>query len=298
MGNILYGIKRFFKNKNTVTILALLASLFILYWAYNYRIDFTTRPISVPYATRQIGPKSEITSDMVSTKKVPGGVVSNEVLTTTRQIVGRYVSNNAVVPMNSVFYSSVVKTWDDLPRSSYGDIPDGNTIVALPVTLDTTYGNSIFPGNYIDLYFYTTDSTSGKLMVGKFIESINVLSVTNSNGNNIFESIGNLDTPAYLIFSVPEDIHLLLRKATYFGNIFPVPRNAKYSSDPKPTSIASTYIQQYILSKTIMVEDRDRINGTQISGANIIGRDVAPATQTTATPAVPTPTTTENATAQ
>ena len=89
-----------------------------------------------------------------------------------------------------------------------------------------------------------------------------------------------MDTPAYLIFSVPEDIHLLLRKAANFGNIIPVPRNAKYSNDPKPTSIASTYIQQYILSRTIMVEDRDR--GSQVvSGADIIGRDVAPATTTT-----------------
>lgn len=283
MGNILYGIKRFFKNKNTVTIIALLASLFILYWAYNYRIEVATRPVSVPYATRQIGPKTEITTDMVSTKKVPGGVVSNEVLTTTRQIVGRYVSNKAVIPMNSVFYSSTVKSWEELPRSNYGNIPTGNTIVALPVSLDTTYGNSIFPGNYIDLYFYTTDSSSGKLMLGKFIESINVLAVTNAGGNNIFESIGNLDTPAYLIFSVPEDIHLLLRKATNFGSIFPVPRNAKYSTDPKPTSIASTYIQQYILSKTIMVEDRDRSSLNQISGADIIGRDVAPATTTPTT---------------
>lgn len=280
MGNILYGIKRFFKNKNTVTILALLASLFILYWAYNYRIDVATRPVSVPYATRQIGPKTEITTDMVSTKKVPGGVVSKEVLTTSRQIIGKYVSNKAVIPMNSVFYNSMVLSWDELPHSNYGKIPDGNTIVALPVSLDTTYGNSIYPGNYIDLYFYTRDAASGKLMLGKFIESINVLAVTNAAGSNIFESTGNLDTPAFLIFSVPEDIHLLLRKAINFGSIFPVPRNAKYSTDPKPTSVASTHIQQYILSKTIMVEERDRANLNQISGADIISKDVAPTTQT------------------
>ena len=50
MESIIVGIKRFFMNKNTVTIIGIIACLGILYWAYNYRIKKTTDPISIPYA--------------------------------------------------------------------------------------------------------------------------------------------------------------------------------------------------------------------------------------------------------
>ena len=76
MGNILVGIKKFFKNKNTVTIIAILVSLGILYWAYSYRIKKATEPQNVPYATKEIGPRTLITNEMVGIKKVPGGAVT------------------------------------------------------------------------------------------------------------------------------------------------------------------------------------------------------------------------------
>ena len=253
MNSVLIGIKRFFKNKNTVTIIAIVLSLGILYWAYNYRIEKATEPVSVPYATRELAPRTLITNDMVSTKKVPGGIVGGNVLTSINDIVGKYVSNASVIPNGSVFYTDTVVSWEEMPSSLFEDIPDGNTVVALPVSLESTYGNSIFPGNYIDLYF-STFKNDGLLMLGKFIESIKVLAVTDASGNNIFETNGELMSPSYLIFSVPEDMHLLLRKASYLsGTIFPVPRNAEYSKNPKATRVSSSYIESYILDQTIDV---------------------------------------------
>ena len=91
MGNLLIGFKRFLKNKNTVTIIAILASLGILYFAYYRRIKKATDPVSVPYATKEIAPRSLITSDMVAIKKIPGGVVKNGAITNKDLIVGKYV---------------------------------------------------------------------------------------------------------------------------------------------------------------------------------------------------------------
>lgn len=271
MGNILLGIKRFFKNKNTITIIAVLCSLIILYWAYNYRIESATKPVAIPYAVREIAPGEEITSDMISTKKVPGGIVGDTVLRQSSQIVGKYVVNTATIPMGSVFYSDVVKDWDDLPKNTYSNIPDGNTIISISVTLDSTYGNSIYPGNYIDLYVQTTKD--GKKVICKLIESIKVLAVLDSKGNNVFETNGDLENPSYLVFHVPESYHLLIRKITAVGGIemFPVPRNAKYSKDPKETSIVSTkFIEDFITDKTVDVNDRDReLNKKEeVSGGN------------------------------
>lgn len=267
MNSVLIGVKRFFKNKNTVTIFAVILCLVIIYWAYWWRINKATEPRMVPYATRTLEPRTLITADMVGTRKVPGKTITANVITESSLIIGKYVSNDAEIPADSMFYNDTLKTWDELPSSLYEDIPDGNTIVALPVTIETTYGNSIFTGNYIDLYFSGYDD-DGKLLIGKFIESIKVLAVTDSNYNNIFEKSTNVEKPKYLIFSVPEDMHLLLRKALYTnGTLIPVPRNADYSNNPKETRISSTYLKELILSRTVNVAEED-LNNIKVDNNN------------------------------
>ncbi len=261
MNSVMIGVKRFFKNKNTVTIFAVIICLVIIYWAYWWRIEKATEPRMVPYATKTLSPRTLVTSEMVGTRKVPGKVITANVITESSLIIGKYVSNKVEIPADSLFYNNTLVTWDELPSSLYEDIPDGHTIVALPVTVETTYGNSIFTGNYIDLYYSGYDDSDGKLLLGKFIESIKVLAVTDSSYNNIFEKSTNVEKPKYLIFSIPEDMHLLLRKALYTsGTIFPVPRNADYSNNPSETRISSTYLKDMILAKTINVAEKDLSN--------------------------------------
>ncbi len=266
MRSVLIGVKRFLTNKNTITIIAIIGSLLLLYWAYNKRIEDATSPKSVVVAISELGPRTLITNDLITVKKIPGSVIKGAYASTS-DVINKYVSNDAVIPANGMFYEDMVKTWDQLPRSVYGDIPNGNTVVALQVSIDSTYGNSIFPGNYIDLYYKDIDE-NGKLMVQKFIESIKVLAVVDSSGKSVFETNGALLAPAYLYFSVPEDMHLLLRKASYLsGEIFPVPRNAKYSSgNTKETRVVSTFIKEYILNQTIDVNAKD--NNTIINSQN------------------------------
>ena len=257
MGSIMIGIKRFLKNKNTVTIVAILVSVGILYWAYDYRIGKATQPVSVPYATREIAPRTLITSDMVAVKKVPGGVVKAGALTNKNQIIGKYVSNKAVIPLNSLFYSSMVVEWEDMPSSEFENIPDCYTVYALKVDAESTYGNSIFPGNYIDLYYKSSKVVNKQQVVlfGKFIESIKVLSVTDSQGNNVFETNGDPGTPAYLLFSVPNKVFRLLKIAERSnGEIIPVQRNANYSKNPKQTAIVNSEIEMEIRSFAVSDE--------------------------------------------
>lgn len=264
MNNIKIAIKRFLKNKNTVTILALLLCIGIIHWFYNYRIKKDTEPISVPYAIREIEPRTLITSEMVGTLKVARSMVNSSVITSTSRIIGKYVNYDSTVPKGSMFHAEALVDWEDMPSSLWQGIEAGETVVSLPVNLDSTYGNSIFPGNYIDLYFVTTSkdtATSGKLIFGKFIESIKVLSVIDGDGNNVFERSSDLESPSSLVFAVNEEYHLLLRKASYLaGTIIPVPRNNDYSLSPSATKISSAYIQNYILKQTINVDDKDLAN--------------------------------------
>ncbi len=256
MSNLWIGIKRFFKNKNTVTILAIVACLVIIYFAYNMRIKKATEPQLIPYALVDLPPRTHITEDMVGLRKVPGSVVTPNVITSKSLIVDKYVSNEVQIPKDSLFYNDTLMTWEQLPSSIYEDIGNDEAIVALKVNLNDTYGNSIFEGNYIDLY-YTGKDSDGKILVGKFIESIRVKAVTDEHFNSVFEKTDGKTQPVYLIFTVKESMHKLLKLATKLnvGRIYPVPRNAEYSKNPKPTRVASSYIVDLIKKSAITIGD-------------------------------------------
>lgn len=256
MGNFKVALKRFFGNKNTVTIICVILVVAILGIAYNLRIKSETNPVQVPYAKQNIQPRTKVTDDMIGYVEIPSSMVTENTVTSSSLVVGKYVNYNTVVPSGSVFYKSVLVEYKDMPDSAFSDIPDGYTVVSLPADLDSTYGNSIFPGNYIDLYMKATND-SGKVILGKLIESIEVLDVRDSSGRHVFENTEENRTPAYLLFAVPEQMHLLLRKASYLSGvqIIPIPRNSEYSKKPGKTNISSKYLQNYINSKTISVPD-------------------------------------------
>lgn len=265
MENALIGIKRFIKNKNTVTIFCILVSLAVLYLAYNYRIKKEIAPIYVPYAVVDIAPKTKITSDMVSTKKVPGGLIDiAETYVSVDDIVGKYVRNDAVIPRNSIFYNAMLVDWEGLPSSLYEDIEDGYTIYQLSVNMDSTYGNSIFPGNIIDIYAFisnaediiegTADDGSPYRLYTKFIDSIKVLAVTDDAGNNVFETIDKPLEPRKLIFAVPDCLYVTLINAENMSEkdieLIPIPKNSKNNNEEIKTKVVGTMVTEYINNNT------------------------------------------------
>lgn len=256
MGNFGVAIKRFFGNKNTVTIVCVALIVLIIWVGYNWRIKSQTNPIRVPYAKQNIQPRTKITEEMIGYMEIPASMIQNNTATNSQQVIGKYSNYNTVVPEGSVFYKSTLVDFKDMPDSAFSDIPDGYTVVSLPVDNDLTYGNSIYPGNYIDLYFKANDN-AGKLMLGKFIESIEVLDVRDSSGRHVFENTDETRSPAYLLFAVPEEMHLLLRKTLYISGtqIIPVPRNAEYTKNPGETNISSKYIESFVLARTVKIPD-------------------------------------------
>ncbi len=240
-------IKKVFGNKNFVTFIAGLACIIILFFAYRYRIKQLTNPVSVPYAVQDIPARTEITEKMIDTVKVASSMITDNVITSKSSIVGKYVNYNTFVPAGSLFYSAVLVNWESMPDSAWSNVITGNTLVSLPVSTTTTYGNSIYPGDKIDLYYKSVD-TNGKLLLGSLIKGIEVIAVKDKNGNHIFKKSSSQQEASALIFSVPESYHLLLRKAMYLdGEIIPVPRNSSYDVT---TTIGSEYLKNFILSKT------------------------------------------------
>ena len=267
MGNLLAPLKKFASNKNTVTILGVLLGVVVLFLGYQWRVNQAISPVEVYYATRTLTQGDTITTEDVGSAQISSTILNsmdNVVRTlqcpeedySVNCIVGKMVSFDSKIPKNSYFFTESLISPEEMPDSLFSNIPNGNTIFALQIDNMSSYGNSIFPGDNIDLYLHTSDE--GKVIYGKFIESIKVLAVKDSEGNNVFKDRDEVGEPSVLLFSVPEDLYLLLSKAIYVGmDIVPVPRNASYTTNPSDTVVKSEFLQSFILSKTISIPDDD-----------------------------------------
>jgi hypothetical protein len=255
MGNIMISIKRFLGNKNTVTILGVLAGIVVLYVGYNWRVKQAVEPQSVPYAKVEIAGNTLITKDQVGTIKVSKSFVdtTSGLVTSTSQVIGKYVSYDTKIPEGGLFYSSQLMTAEQKPNYITEDIEQCHTLYSLAVTMHSTYANSIMPDDYIDLYI-SAMSDDNKVIVAKLIESIKVRDVRDSSGKSVFSSQSTSKTPAEIIFSVPNDMFLLLTRAdnikTNSIEIFPVPRNKEYTENASATQVTSQEIIDFINSKS------------------------------------------------
>ncbi len=272
MNNILIGIKRFLGNKNTVTIMGVLAGIAVLYIGYNWRVKQAIEPKSVPYAKQEIAANTLITNDMVGSVKVSKSMVDStqNLATSNNQVVGKYVAYDSTIPEGSLFYKSQLMTEEQLPNYIVRNIPEGYTVYSLEVNSHLTYANSIMPNDYIDLYFKAMDDEN-KVIFTKLIESIKVIAVKDSQGKSVFSSESKNSQPAELVFAVPDDMFLLLKKSDYITSnsiaIVPVPRNANYTENPNATQVASDVIIDFILSKSAYIPENNT-NGTDDNNTN------------------------------
>jgi len=260
MGNILTKIKRFLSNKNTVTIICVLAGVLVLYIGYNWRVSSATSPTRVPIAKNTLSSRHVITADDISYVEISGTVSSKmkNLIKSQNLVIGKEVAYGNTIQKNSFFFKDdVVAASSNQSNSSLlSNIEDGYTAVYLDVDLHSTFGNAIYPGNYIDLWFQGKDDNN-KFIHGKFIRSIKVLDVTDSDGNSVFETGSESRKPSQLLFAVPDDLKALLEKAKLVGDLIPVPRNKTYTQNPGATEVASSYLQNYVLSKTAIIPDEN-----------------------------------------
>ena len=246
MGNLINTFKRFFSNKQTVTVLGVIAGVIVLWAFYSYRVNRATSPIRVPYAKEPISATEEITEENIAYTDINSAFLKDaDIITNKSELVGKRVTTGTSVPAGGLFYRSQVVDKKDLPNTFYDEIEDGFTVYSLKVDNHSTYGNSIYPGDKIDLYIKATEDNTDKIIFGKFVESITVLGVRDSSGNNVFGS--ETLVPDELVFAVPDDVYELLMKATYISGItiIPVPRNKNYTTSDAQM-VTSSFFEDYI----------------------------------------------------
>lgn len=260
--NIKVNLKRFVSNPNTMTFLLVIVLIVVVYFVYNSLVNRAVSPVTLPYSSKLLSEETEITGDVISTVKLSGTFVTSsgeELIQNRSQVLGKYVAIGYQIPQNSFFYKSAITDESNTNKPVSYDIPDGYTTFQLDVNFHKTYGCSIMPGNYIDLYFKARNDKGDKIIYDLFIKSIRVEAVLDKDGNNVFTHTGEDEDPkpTQLIFAVPNDYKELLETAMLISSnsieLIPVPRNAGYSENPEDTSIANEAIADFILSKSVHV---------------------------------------------
>lgn len=287
MNNFGLKLKMFLKNKNTVTILCALIGIAVLIVGYNWRVKNAVDPVKVPYAEKTIQPRTEITKDMIKYKSIAKAAITDDVILDVNKLIGYYSSASTIIPKGSMFYKETVVKKEELPDAALYDMPLDETLYYLGVNITTSYSNSILPGNYIDIYVQTiTTDTDGnsKVMVGKLLSNVLVRAVKTSNGLNVFENSEEARIPATIIFSVKEDIHLLLRKAASIGNlsseykidIIPVPNTTGFSGEVEEgvvTKVSSEYLKDFIEEKSIFIPEDEIIENANPNEDEVLEKE-------------------------
>ena len=265
MGNLSTGLKKFLQNKNTFTVVGVILAIFVLYFAYTMRINSAIRPVRVPYATQQIPAGTQITEAMVGSREVPPSMLEGEVIRNIAEVVDKYSAADTVIPKGSLFYKRSVVEKEQLPANIILEYPKGYVLYNLPVTTSSTYGNSVYPGNYIDIWLKAVNKLSDEeiaagaqgannIMYGKLISNIQVLAVKDSAGQPVFQNIDEARTPAMIVFALPEEYYTVLRKASYMRSydttIELVPTNESIKDEPGDVAISSEDLVNWINRNT------------------------------------------------
>ena len=266
MNNLSNSIKKFIGNKNTVTIIGVVLCVLILYIGYNARINQKVRLTSVPYANQTIQPRTQITSGMISVMNVPASFLVGSYYRSSEDIIGKYSNYNTIIAEGSLFYTDLVVESAYLPNSAFLDVDKNDTVISYKVNMDSTYANSMMPDDYVKFYFKARND-EGQIMFGKFLDKVKILDVKDSSGRHVFENSSEARTPAYMLFALPEDMHLLFRKALYLAGSYGVelilvPNTQELTQD-EAVIVSSKDIQDFINEKTEMVSVDEILSETK-----------------------------------
>ena len=95
-------------------------------------------------------------------------------------------------------------------------------------------------------------------MLGKLLSNVKVLAVKDSSGQPVFSNLDEQRTPAMIVFAVPEEYYVLLKKAeylrTYESTLIPVPTNESMKDEPGDLEISSEQLKDWINRVTVWTE--------------------------------------------
>lgn len=258
-------INELLRNKNVITILGLVAILVILYVSYSIRINQKVKLVTVYYALETIQPMTKITDDMIGKTEVPESFILGQYYRSYNEIAGKYSNYNTMIAKGSLFYSDLLIEEENLPNNMFNNLGANERIVRQSVNMTSTYGNSMMPGDLIDIYVKLINK-DGEIVYGQFMDDIEILAVKDSNGNNVFQYSDSTGVPNSLYFALPEAKYLLYSSlgyieeeyAKYDIEVVLVPNGVK-ENIAGAKKVSSGYLYNFILKEIETIDNQKNL---------------------------------------
>lgn len=262
MNGFVEKLKKALLNRNTVTILGVIAGVIVLWVAYTITLGKAVDPQRIPVAARDIPAGTMITKEDITYVEINNDVLKKaKVITRANLLINYYVNNGTSISKGAMFYQDQVVEKSKLIERDIELAPEGYYIYRLKVDNTSTYANSIYPGDKIDLWLKAT--VDGSTVYEEFIKSIDVLSVKDASGQDVFATFES-KTPAWLSFAIPREMFEYLKKIEYISGmqLYPVPRNRMYTVDGAETEYSNQRLKTYIDSLYRPVNPNEPTNNT------------------------------------
>lgn len=252
-------------SKELVTIVGVILIVGILYFSYNYTINKNLEiSANIPVAATRILPGHKLTEQDIKYIDVPASTLRTiGAVTDAQQILNRYVIYDTVIPEGSFFYATVLSETNQSPDSIFENLDDDQVAITIDVDLLSTYGNSIMPGNKVDIYAKANRiNKKGEVeyIIGPLVTQAEVLAVKDGSGNDVFADHQNKLTPSFFMFAMPSDIATIMQKAKllayseYSVELFPV-ITGKFDATEYDTVLSQNEIKDMIENATVAIQE-------------------------------------------
>ncbi len=208
--------------------------------------------VEVPYAKTAILGISqiEISTDMVGVRKIPKSLVNDQVITQLKDILSEEdpycVNNDVQIGEGAFFYKDQIIKCKDKKMNIYDNIYEGYKPYVVAVNVNS---DNINVGDYVDIYLKTT--YNDREIEDLFISEVAVITTLDSKGNILY----NVDSKeSYAMILVPEEIYVLLEKASSFTDI-KLYAMFKGETSENPATVASEYLKSLVLSKCVTLPE-------------------------------------------
>lgn len=173
--------------------------------------------IEIPVAAVLITPRTKISESHIRMERVPSAMVSDSIHKSIDDIVDLWVKYSVTLAPGSFFYHEYVEVAENVGDHPQLMLEHGQGVASLAVDLLTSAGNTLLPGQYVDIVFTSKDKRK-PIVSDVIFRSVRVLAVKDRNGLDMSDPKSQKIPAVALLALNQQDIPLFLH-AQIFGDI-------------------------------------------------------------------------------
>lgn len=196
--------------KLILCLLCFVLNICIVILSINLRVNNKLDLITTYIAKYDIAPRTCITEDDIQMITIPKSNLTDHVVYTKQEIVGKYTDIQGKIPACSLFYESMLYDPSELPDIPSALLKEGQAIFTLQI--DSAILTTVVSSQRVDL-IATIQENGIKDVV---IEHCRILQIEDINGMDINQQ-DSIGVPYYVLVAVDKSDILMLEKIQEMG---------------------------------------------------------------------------------